>query len=198
MLEFNVLSLVDEMKKSSLYTKSGDKGKTSLVGGTRVPKSHIRLDAYGTTDELNSFVGWLNCEITDEESRQFLLYLQHKLFTIGSYLATETETKAPAEASIISEDDITRIEKEIDRVDAQLPKLNKFVLPGGSEAGSRAHICRTVSRRAERNVYKVAQDYPVAENILIFINRLSDYFFALARLECTKSSKEIYWEQGKI
>lgn len=186
------------MKKSLLYTKSGDKGKTSLVGGTRVPKTHLRLEAYGTIDELNSFTGWLNCEVHEEASHKFLLYVQHKLFTIGSYLATETEKTDPARASTISDEDITRIEQEIDRVDAGLPKLSKFVLPGGSEAGSRAHICRTVTRRAERNVYRVAEDYPVAENILIFLNRLSDYFFALARLECTKSAKEIYWEQGNI
>lgn len=186
------------MKKSGIYTGSGDKGKTSLVGGARVEKTHIRLDAYGTVDELNSFVGWLNCEISDTETQQFLTFVQHKLFTLGSYLATETESKQPNIASIISEADIMRIENEIDVLDSALPRLKQFVLPGGCESGSRAHICRTVARRLERNVYKVAEVYPVGEEVLIFINRLSDYFFVLARKECNKSSKEIYWNRENV
>ncbi|MGI6073727.1 MAG: cob(I)yrinic acid a,c-diamide adenosyltransferase [Fermentimonas sp.] len=186
------------MKKSAIYTKTGDKGTTALVGGTRVPKTHVRLDAYGTVDELNSYVGWLNCEITDPENNEFLRFLQHKLFTVGSYLATETESKQPKKASVITDEDIERIEKQIDRLDSELPKLNRFVLPGGNELASRAHICRTIARRAERNVYRVAESYPVSENILIFLNRLSDYFFVLARYESNKTSEEIYWEQGDI
>lgn len=186
------------MRKSYIYTKTGDKGKTSLVGGTRVDKNHIRLDAYGTIDELNSFVGWLICEVKDEDSKSFLSYIQHKLFTVGSHLATETEEIAPREASIIREADIERIEKEIDRVDSQLSKIKRFILPGGSESGSRAHICRTITRRAERNVYHVAEKFPIEENILIFLNRLSDYFFVLARYESNRTGKEIFWEQGEI
>jgi cob(I)alamin adenosyltransferase len=186
------------MKKSIIYTKTGDKGATSLVGGTRVQKTHIRLESYGTIDELNSYIGWLNCEIKEQEHHDFLLYLQHKLFTVGSYLATETESKQPHAASIITGKDIVRIEEQIDKIDASLPRLNRFVLPGGNEAASRAHICRTVSRRAERNVYRVADDFPVAEEVLIFLNRLSDYFFVLAREESNKTSEEIYWEQGDI
>ena len=186
------------MKKSIIYTKTGDKGSTALVGGMRVPKTHIRLEAYGTVDELNSYVGWLNCEIVEKEHEDFLRYLQHKLFTVGSYLATETEAKPPKEASIITVKDIERIEKQIDIIDIALPRLNRFVLPGGNEAASRAHICRTVSRRAERNVYAVAKNYPVSEEVLIFLNRLSDYFFVLARYESNKSSQEIFWEQGDI
>ena len=186
------------MKKSGIYTKTGDKGKTSLVGGTRVEKTHIRLEAYGTIDELNSFVGWLNCEISDTESHRFLTFVQHKLFTIGSYLATETESKQPNAASIISGEDIERIEKEIDALDGALPRLNQFILPGGNEPGSRAHICRTVARRAERNVYRVAETYPVGEEVLVFLNRLSDYFFVLARKECNQSAKEIYWNKENV
>ena len=186
------------MKKSLIYTKTGDKGKTSLVGGTRVSKTHIRLEAYGTVDELNSFIGWLNCEAKDEETNRFLSFLQHKLFTVGSYLATETEEIQPKAASIITKEDIGTIEKEIDRLDAELPKLTRFILPGGSETASRAHICRTVSRRAERNVYRVAEEFPVAESVLVFLNRLSDYFFVLARYESNKNGKEIYWEQGIV
>ncbi|HLW09334.1 MAG TPA: cob(I)yrinic acid a,c-diamide adenosyltransferase [Fermentimonas sp.] len=186
------------MKKSIIYTKTGDKGTTGLVGGMRVPKTHVRLDAYGTVDELNSFIGWLNCVIEEEETKQFLRFLQHKLFTVGSYLATETEIKQPKEASIITTNDIERIEKQIDIIDSKLPRLNRFVLPGGNEAASRAHICRTVTRRAERNVYIVAEDYPVSEEVLVFLNRLSDYFFVLSRHESNKTSEEIFWEQGDI
>jgi len=186
------------MKKSILYTKTGDKGTTALVGGTRVPKTHLRLEAYGTIDELNSHIGWLNCLISDPEDHAFLLFLQHKLFTVGSYLATETEIKQPHPASIIAEKDITRIEKQIDKTDALLPRLNRFVLPGGNESASRAHICRTVARRAERLVYHVADSYPVSEEVLIFLNRLSDYFFVLARKEGSKTAEEIFWEQGDI
>lgn len=188
----------DEMKKSIIYTKTGDKGTTALVGGTRVPKTHLRLEAYGTLDELNSYVGWLNCLISDEQDHTFLLYLQHKLFTMGSYLATETELNQPHAASIINETDISRIESQIDRIDSLLSRLNRFVLPGGNEIASRAHICRTVARRAERLAYGVAESYPVSENVLIFLNRMSDYFFVLARQEGSKTSEEIFWEQGKI
>lgn len=186
------------MKKSIIYTKTGDKGTTALVGGTRVPKSHIRLESYGTIDELNSHLGWLNCLVDEQENREFLRFLQHKLFTVGSYLATETESKAPKEASIITQKDIERIEKQIDILDSKLPRLNRFVLPGGNETGARAHICRTIARRAERNVYIVAETYPVAEEILVFLNRLSDYFFVLARYESNKTSEELFWEQGDI
>ncbi len=186
------------MKKSIIYTKTGDKGTTALVGGVRVRKTHIRLEAYGTIDELNSLIGWLNCEIKEKEHHDFLLFIQHKLFAVGSFLATATESKQPKAASIITTHDIARIETEIDQIDAALPRLSRFVLPGGNEAASRAHLCRTVTRRAERIVYRLAEDFPVSEEVLIFLNRLSDYFFVLARRESHKTSEEIYWEQGDI
>lgn len=182
------------MKKSLVYTKTGDKGTTALVGGMRVPKSHVRLDAYGTIDELNSFLGLLICEIKEEDILKILSFIQHKLFTVGSYLATETEAISPKAASIITEENISLLEKEMDRMDNELPPLRQFVLPGGSEAASRAHICRTIARRAERCIYKVKDDYPVEDNILKFVNRLSDYFFILARRECNKNGKEIFWD----
>lgn len=183
------------MKKSNIYTKTGDKGTTSLVGGTRVPKAHLRLEAYGTIDELNSFVGFLTCAITDESDLQILSFIQHRLFTVGSYLATETEAMPPKAASIINDSDIKRIEEQMDKMDSQLPTIRKFILPGGSESASRAHICRSVCRRAERCIYRVKAEYPVDENIMIFVNRLSDYFFLFARQESNKSGKEIFWEQ---
>ena len=128
------------MKKSLVYTKTGDKGTTALVGGTRVPKSHVRLDAYGTIDELNSFVGLLICQIKDEETLKVLSFIQHKLFTVGSYLATETEAIAPKAASIITEANISMLESEMDRIDSELPRLRHFVLPGGSEAAARERV----------------------------------------------------------
>lgn len=186
------------MKKSAVYTKTGDKGTTSLVGGKRVAKSHVRLDAYGTTDELNSFVGFLIEEIDDEQDMKILSFVQHKLFTVGSYLATETEAIPPKAASIITDKDISVLENEMDRMDSELPPLRQFVLPGGSESAARAHICRTVCRRAERGIYKVKEEYPVDDLVLMFVNRLSDYFFLLARKESNKKGKEIFWNQALI
>lgn len=183
-----------KMTKSTIYTKTGDKGKTSLVGGKRVDKTHIRLDAYGTVDELNSFIGLLVCEVKDEELNEFLLYIQNKLFVVGSYLATEAEAVTPQSAIIITEKDIEALEAMMDSMDEKLPKLSRFILPGGSESAARAHICRTVCRRAERNVYKVANEFPIHEMILIFLNRLSDFFFLTARLESLRTGKEMYWE----
>lgn len=189
------LLIITAMRKSSVYTKTGDKGTTSLVGGKRVVKAHVRLDAYGTIDELNAFTGSLICEIDDENDLKVLSYIQHKLFTVGSYLATETEAIPPKAASIITEKDIALLENEMDKMDSELPRLRQFVLPGGSESAARAHICRTVCRRAERCIYRVKEEYPVDENIMTFINRLSDYFFLLSRKECNKKGEEIFWNQ---
>lgn len=186
------------MKKSLVYTKTGDKGTTALVGGKRVPKSHVRLDAYGTIDELNSFVGLLKNEINDSGDLDVLSFIQHKLFTVGSYLATETEAIAPKAASIITDNNISLLENEMDRMDSELPPLRQFVLPGGNEAAARAHVCRSVCRRAERCIYRVMDEYPVDEQILKFVNRLSDYFFLLARKESNKSGREIFWDQSLI
>lgn len=169
-----------------------------MVNGTRVAKSHVRLDAYGTIDELNSFVGLLICQITEKEVLDVLAFIQHKLFTVGSYLATETESTAPREASIISDKNIALLENEMDRMDSELPQLRQFILPGGNEAASRAHICRTVARRAERCIYRVKEEFPVDDNILMFVNRLSDYFFLLARRECNKTGQEIFWNSTCI
>ncbi|MGI6572414.1 MAG: cob(I)yrinic acid a,c-diamide adenosyltransferase [Fermentimonas sp.] len=186
------------MEKSKLYTKTGDRGKTTLAGGTRVPKTHPRLEAYGTVDELNCYVGWLRQEVKELAHEEFLRFIQNKLFMVGSHLATETEKGEVKGAATITDKEVERIEREIDRIDHALPKLNRFVLPGGSEAASRAHICRTVTRRAERNAYRLADEYPVVQEVLTFLNRLSDYFFVLARYESNKLSEEIYCEQGNI
>ena len=120
------------MKKSLVYTKTGDKGATSLVGGSRVPKTHIRLEAYGTVDELNSHLGWLNTYLQDESDRDFILSIQHKLFAIGSHLATDQEKTQLKAASIITPENVENIEREIDKLDEQLPELCAFIIPGGS------------------------------------------------------------------
>lgn len=183
------------MKKSIVYTKTGDSGKTSLVGGERVSKTHPRLDCYGTVDELNSFVGALIAEIQQEEDREFLLFIQHKLFTIGSYLATDQEHTDLKVESKVSDETIHKIESEIDKIDNELPKLNNFVLPGGGRSASLAHICRTVCRRAEREMYRLSETATVESPVLIFMNRLSDYFFVLGRKEALiHNKKEILWD----
>jgi cob(I)alamin adenosyltransferase len=182
------------MKKSRIYTKTGDRGTTALVGGARVSKTHVRLEAYGTVDELNSLIGWLACEVKDAALRDALRFVQHKLFSVGAYLATDAEKPR----CDISPKDITRLEEQIDLLDGNLPPLRRFVLPGGNEAAARAHICRTVARRAERNAYRVAEQLEVADEALIFLNRLSDFLFVLARYESNKTAEEIYWEPGDI
>lgn len=183
------------MKKSIIYTKTGDKGTTSLVGGQRVSKAHQRIESYGTVDELNSFIGLLLTALEDQTDKDFLSFVQHKLFTIGSYLATDQETTELKIESKVMPETITRIEHEIDRLDSELPKMRNFILPGGARSASLAHVCRTVCRRAERQIYRLAEANPVEEPVLIFMNRLSDYLFVLARKECIKNNgKEIIWD----
>lgn len=184
------------MKKSIIYTGKGDKGTTSLVGGQRVSKTDIRLESYGTIDELNSFIGLLMADITDENDLKTLLFIQHKLFTVGSYLATDQENSEWKVESDISTNSIQFLEKEIDRLDSLLPKLKHFVLPGGSRSSALAHVCRTVCRRAERTIYRLAEKTEIEDNVLIFTNRLSDYFFVLGRKECVANNiDEIIWDK---
>ncbi len=180
-----------------LYTKTGDKGETGLIGGTRVPKNDIRIEAYGTVDELNSFVGLLTTNKIPKPDFDFLRGIQHNLFKIGSYLATDTEKVQLLEVSIFKSAIIDQIENEIDKIDASLPELSSFVLPGGSASGALCHICRTISRRAERRLHDVNNIYPVDNLIIIYINRLSDYFFALSRsLTLNANCEEIYWKKA--
>ena len=183
------------MAKSLIYTRTGDKGTTSLVGGQRVSKADRRIESYGTIDELNSFIGLLMTAIDDAEDEQFLLFIQHKLFTIGSYLATDKSTTELKIESQVTPESIEKIEHEIDRIDEELPKMKNFVLPGGCRSASLAHVCRAVCRRAERRIYSLAEQAEVEDPVLIFINRLSDYLFVLARKECLKhNGKEIIWD----
>ncbi|MDP4240123.1 MAG: cob(I)yrinic acid a,c-diamide adenosyltransferase [Bacteroidota bacterium] len=179
-----------------LYTKTGDKGQTGLIGGTRVPKNDIRIEAYGTVDELNSFIGMLTTYPIADEELLFLRTIQHNLFTVGSYLATDTTKVSLQQASILRKDSIEQIEQEIDRIDAMLPTLNSFVLPGGSRTGALSHVCRTIARRAERRLFDVNEFHLIDNEILVYFNRLSDYFFALSRAFTLKDGgEEIYWKK---
>lgn len=164
---------------SKIYTRTGDSGQTSLVGGTRVSKTHPRLEAYGTIDELSSHLGLLASMLTDEHDRLFLLNIQHQLFVVSTLLATEegsSYTPAP-----LAPDAITALEQEIDALQSGVPPLRAFVIPGGCTAAAQAHVCRTVCRRAERRVLSLSEMASVDEGVIRFINRLSDYLFILAR-----------------
>ena len=173
-----------------IYTKTGDKGLTSLLGGTRVSKSNQRLDAYGTIDELNSFIG-LVASMTKEHN-EFLLDIQHMLFNIGSILAAESDTTFPLPE--ISPDDVYPIENEIDRLNARLPELKNFILPGGSVVSAHTHVARCVCRRAERSVVALNDNNYSA--IICYLNRLSDYLFVLSRdLLRIDGKQEVIWQQ---
>lgn len=185
------------MKKSLIYTRTGDKGKTSLVGGTRVPKTHVRLEAYGTVDELNAQLGLLHTYLEGEADKKLVLWVQHKLFSVGSYLATDQANTALRIESRIADEDIRRLEQAIDEVDAGLPPLKAFVIPGGTRGSAVCQVCRTVCRRAERRILAMAEEYEVAENVSAFVNRLSDYLFVLARkMNILSETDEIYWDKS--
>ena len=163
-----------------IYTKTGDEGMTSLVGGKRVKKCCARLDSYGSVDELNSFIGLLVTYCIDDADIAFLQKIQGELFMVGGSLATDlsvSEARCEVTQAMISD-----IESEIDRLSVLLPPLRSFVVPGGSRASALAHVCRTVCRRAERCVFALIEEGgAVEENVAVYLNRLSDYFFVLAR-----------------
>lgn len=182
------------MKKSNLYTATGDKGTTSLVGGKRVSKADVRLEAYGTTDELNAHIGVLVAMMSDGDDVALLRRIQDCLFIVGSALATDLETTTLHTASCLKEEEIACVEQRIDFLDSQVPPLCKFVLPGGALAAAQAHVCRTVCRRAERCICALAAEHQVADNVQRYVNRLSDYFFVLARyINHSTSTPEIFW-----
>ena len=186
-------------KKSLIYTRMGDKGKTSLVGGARVKKTHVRLEAYGTVDELNSQLGLLYTYLTEEGDKKLILWVQHKLFSVGSYLATDQSNTALKIESQIADEDIHRLENAIDEADASLPPLKAFVIPGGSRGSAVCQVCRTVCRRAERRILTMAEEHEVTENVSAFVNRLSDYLFVLARkMNLLAETDEIYWDKSCI
>lgn len=172
-----------------VYTKTGDKGTTSLVGGTRVPKTHDRLEAYGTVDELNSFLGLLVTYVTDGQDALFLQQVQNRLFVVGSYLATDQTKMSLKSASVVTPAMVTEMENEIDRLDGVLPPLSAFVLPGGSRGAAVCHVCRTVCRRAERRILALSAQVEVAPELLAYMNRLSDY--------CSFCPERLTWMRKK-
>jgi cob(I)alamin adenosyltransferase len=179
-----------------IYTKTGDKGNTSLIGGTKVPKNDIRIETYGTVDELNSWVGLINDQLGDETLRFELKEIQDRLFTIGSSLATDMEKETKMKLPGLEDSDIQFLEDKIDVMTAQLPEMKNFILPGGHSTVSSIHITRCVCRRAERLAVNMQQHgLFVDEKVIKYINRLSDYLFTLARYAAQKlGAEEIAWK----
>ncbi len=179
-----------------IYTKTGDLGHTSLIGGTKVLKSHIRIESYGTVDELNSFIGLLIDQITDQLSKEVLNEIQDRLFTIGSSLACDPDKEPKMKLPDLQEEDILKLEKEIDRMNEILPVMRAFILPGGSMAVSSAHIARCVCRRAERHCVGMLEQHLFIDPLVIkYLNRLSDHLFVMARyIGHTSGVQETEWK----
>ena len=182
--------------KNITYTKTGDKGTTSLIGGKRVPKYDDRVEAYGTVDELSAYIGVLNdLEGVSEEIRAVLGVIQQKLFTLESHFALDKSSEVSKMIPLLEDADVGFLEGHIDEMNAVLPELRAFVIPGGNLRASVSHVCRTVCRRAERQGWRLASHEEVDEVDLRYLNRLSDYFFVLARyFDYLSSGDETYWE----
>jgi cob(I)alamin adenosyltransferase len=166
-----------------------------LAGGKRVPKTNERIEAYGTVDELNAFIACLLDTVDEREDREFLLRIQNNLFTLGAYLATENETGSCP----FAQEEIDVLEKEMDQIDEWMLPLKAFVLPGGCPSNSGAHVCRTVCRRAERSIYRIAGQEEINPVVLKYVNRLSDYFFLFARKQnFIHNISEITWNKPCI
>ncbi len=179
-----------------IYTKTGDGGKTSLIGGTKVPKSHLRIESYGTIDELNSHIGLCNDGIADEGSRIMLKEIQDRLFTIGSSLACDPDKEPLMKIPDLKQEDVKLLENEIDRMNEALPEMKHFILPGGHVTVSNLHIARCVCRRAERIcVHMQQENIFVDQLVIVYLNRLSDYLFVLARyIGFLNDVSEIPWK----
>jgi cob(I)alamin adenosyltransferase len=177
-----------------IYTRKGDTGTTQLIGGTRVPKYHLRIEAYGTVDELNSWIGLVRDSVKKEQTNSLLKEIQDRLFTVGSLLASDPESsrmKVPG----LNEQDVELLEKEIDEMDLVLPELKTFILPGGSAANAMCHIARCVCRRAERLVVQLNESEKVEPLVIKYLNRLSDYLFMLSRkISFDEKSEEVPWK----
>jgi cob(I)alamin adenosyltransferase len=193
----NQLPLKPDTMATKIYTKTGDDGTTGLFGGARLSKDHIRIEAYGTVDELNAVIGWLMSTIPDKQIDNLLLTIQSRLFTAGSNLASD-----PGKEMItpdLVEDDIKLIEQSIDKMQETLPELKHFIMPGGSPSVSAAHMARTVCRRAERRCVALSQSSAVEPIIILYLNRLSDFFFVLARwLGEREGVEEVKWIPRKV
>jgi len=183
-----------------IYTKTGDKGKTSLFGGTRVPKYHLRIEAYGTIDELNAYMGLLRDQNIDKHTSEVLFKIQNELFTLGAMLATPPEKKLLKSGKErlaiekINDEKVTFLEREMDCMNESLPTMTHFILPGGNNTVSFCHIARCICRRAERITTQLSDESELNPQILMYLNRLSDYLFVLARkLTIDTKAEEIKW-----
>jgi len=187
-----------------IYTKTGDSGETSLFGGTRVSKSHIRIDTYGTVDELNSYIGLIKDQNIEQDHKEFLIKIQNNLFVIGAFLATPEEGellkngKSRLNLPVFGEQEIGELEQEIDFLDNQLPQMTHFVLPGGHVSVSHCHVARAICRRAERICVLLSENVTVNTGVISYLNRLSDYLFVLARMLSKQlQADEIQWIPNK-
>jgi cob(I)alamin adenosyltransferase len=182
-----------------IYTKQGDHGKTVLFDGTRVSKDHLRIETYGTVDELNSALGLAIVDCTDNSLRELLTKLQRQLLDLGSDLATPLDSKNSAKVRRIGAEHVTFLEQQIDAATAQLPPLKRFIIPGGSVTAARLHVARTICRRAERSLVSLMEREAavIGEHPLVYLNRLSDLFFTLARLANQLDGRgDVEWDGG--
>lgn len=172
-----------------IYTKTGDTGKTFLIGGQRELKNHPRLNAYGTIDELNSFLGLLRSKTKDKNINRLIFDIQNTLFSVGANLATDTQTTKLMDFAKISDQKISEIEEIIDKIQEKLPEIKNFIIYGEDELSALCHVCRAIARRSEREIITVNQEVKIDDNILTYINRLSDLLFVLARYYCMQNQK---------
>jgi cob(I)alamin adenosyltransferase len=182
-----------------IYTRTGDRGETALFGAGRVSKAHARVEAYGTVDELNATLGWAVLQVSDASIQQRLRAMQHDLFTLGADLASPpvSEGRRRPDTPDLPTARIAEMESWMDDADAELPALRAFVLPGGTPGAAALHVCRTVCRRAERGVVRLAEAESVSEDVVRYLNRLSDLLFTLARLENLRSgTPDVEWKKG--
>ena len=185
------------MKITKVYTRTGDQGETSLVGGVRIKKSNIRLEAYGTVDELSAHLGMLVAMMKEGDEREFVIRIQNNLFNVCTHLATDQSQTPLYPSAHLAEGEIASLEQRIDNLMKQLPERQGFVLPGGVPAACQAHICRTVCRRAERRIAALAEEAQIAPEMQQFVNRLSDYLFVLAKIiNFNEGKSEIIWENA--
>jgi cob(I)alamin adenosyltransferase len=188
------ISRTTDPRRMKIYTKTGDSGDTSLFGGQRVPKDALRIEAYGTVDELNSVIGVALADGPDEEIRDVLIHIQHRLFGLGADLATPRSVTRKT-IKRVEPRDCLALEREIDRFDSRLKPLHSFILPGGSHLAARLHFARTVCRRAERVVVRLSRNEDIGEGMTMYLNRLSDLLFVLARFaNQTAEIPEIRWK----
>ena len=185
------------MKITKVYTRTGDKGMTSLVGGVRIKKSDIRLEAYGTVDELSAHLGMLVSMINIDEERSLLIRVQNNLFNVCTHLATDQSQTPLYPSAHLAEGEIEFLEERIDKLMKALPERQGFILPGGVKAACQAHICRTVCRRAERRIAALAEVAQIGPEMQMYVNRLSDYLFVLAKIiNFNEGKSEIIWENA--